>query len=98
MIRVVLPHHLRTLTRTSGEVVLVVPDPVTLGAVLDALEARYPILRGAIREHQTKKRRPFLRFYACESDFTLEPYDTPLPPAVASGAEPFLVVGGIAGG
>jgi sulfur-carrier protein len=98
MIRVVLPFHLRNLARVSGEVQLVVDGPATQGSVLDALEARYPVLRGTIRDHVTRRRRPFLRFYACEEDLSLEPPDAPLPDAVASGAEPFLVVGGIAGG
>src|SRR5271170_7292717 len=98
MIRVVLPFHLRNLARDSGEVQLVVDGPATQCSVLDALEASYPVLRGTIRDHVTRRRRPFLRFYACEEDLSLEPPDAPLPDAVASGAEPFLVVGGIAGG
>jgi sulfur-carrier protein len=98
MIRVVLPFHLRNLARVSGEVQLLVEGPATQGSVLDALEARYPVLRGTIRDHVTRRRRPFLRFYACEEDLSLDPPDAPLPDAVASGAEPFLVVGGIAGG
>ena len=98
MIRVVLPPHLRTLAQVKGEVSLDVPGRVTRASVLDALEARYPVLRGTIRDHVTEQRRPFLRFFACERDLTHEPPDTPLPDAVASGAEPFLVIGAIAGG
>ncbi len=98
MIRVILPEHLRTLARTSGEVRLDVAGPITQRSILDALEARYPMLRGTIRDHATGERRPFLRFFACEEDRTLDSPDTPLPDAVASGAEPFLVVGAIAGG
>ncbi|HEV2105572.1 MAG TPA: MoaD/ThiS family protein [Candidatus Eisenbacteria bacterium] len=98
MIRVELPAHLRTLARVSGEVTLEVPAEVTQRAVLDALEARYPVLRGAIRDHVTLKRRPFLRFFACEQDLSHEPPDAPLPAAVATGAEPLLVVGAVAGG
>jgi sulfur-carrier protein len=100
MIRVVLPPHLRTLAQVRGEVQLDVPGggAVTRAAVLDALEARYPMLRGTIRDHVTAQRRPFLRFFACEQDLTHEPSDAPLPDAVASGAEPFLVIGAIAGG
>ena len=90
--------HLRTLARVEGEVQLQVAGPVTLGAVLDALEAGYPVLRGTIRDHVTLRRRPFVRFFACEQDLSLEPPDTPLPDAVATGAEPFLVVGAMAGG
>lgn len=98
MIRVVLPFHLRNLARIDGEVPLQVPSPVTIGAVLDALEARHPVLRGTIRDHGTLKRRPFVRFFACKEDLSLEPPETPLPEAVLSGAEPFLVVGAMAGG
>jgi hypothetical protein len=98
MIRVVLPPHLRTLAQVKGEVTLDVAGPVTRGAVLDALEARYPMLRGTIRDHVTERRRPFLRFFACERDLTHDPPDAPLPDAVASGVEPFLVIGAIAGG
>ena len=100
MIRVVLPPHLRTLAQVKGEVTLDIPNggPITRGAVLDALEARYPMLRGTIRDHVTERRRPFLRFFACERDLTHDPPDAPLPDAVASGAEPFLVIGAIAGG
>ncbi len=98
MIRVVLPAHLRTLARVSGEVQLEVPGPVTQRSILNALEAQYPALRGAIRDHVTEKRRPFVRFFACEQDFSLESPDAPLPDAVAKGVEPFLVVGAVAGG
>jgi sulfur-carrier protein len=98
MIRVVLPAHLRTLARASGEVKLEVEAPVTLRAVLDALENSYPVLRGTIRDHVTLRRRPFVRFFACQQDLSLEPQDTPLPEAVVKGAEPFLVVGAMAGG
>jgi hypothetical protein len=98
MIRVILPYHLRTLARVGAEVEIEVDAPVTLGAVLDALEERYPMLRGTIRDHVTQKRRPFLRFFVCEQDLSHEPPDTPLPDAVASGAEPFLIIGAIAGG
>ena len=98
MIRVVLPAHLRTLARVDGEVKIAVDAPVTLRAVLDALEAAYPMLRGTMRDHVTRQRRPFLRFFACEQDLSNEPPDTPLPEAVTSGAEPFLVVGAMAGG
>ena len=98
MIRVVLPTHLRTLARIDGEVELVIGGQITQRSVLDALEARYPVLCGTIRNHVTKQRRPFMRFFACEQDLSLEPPDAPLPDAVASGAEPFLVVGAIAGG
>ena len=98
MIRVVLPAHLRTLARVDGEVKLDVAAQVTRHAVLDALEARYPMLRGTIRDHVTQERRPFLRFFACEEDLSNEPPDAPLPDVVATGAEPFLVVGAMAGG
>jgi hypothetical protein len=98
MIRVVLPFHLRNLAQVDGEVQLEVADPVTLGAVLDALEARYPVLKGTIRDHGTLKRRPFLRFFAEEEDLSHEPADFRLPESVASGKEPLLVVGAIAGG
>jgi sulfur-carrier protein len=98
MIRVVLPAHLRTLARVDGEVTLHVESPVTLRAVLDALEAKYPMLRGTVRDHVTHERRAFVRFFACEGDLSHESPDTPLPDAVARGAEPFLVVGAIAGG
>ena len=98
MIRVVLPAHLRTLARVDGEVMLDVPSPVTQRSVLDALEARYPMLRGTVRDHVTLKRRPFVRFFACEQDLSHESPDTPLPDAVATGAEPLLIVGAMAGG
>jgi molybdopterin synthase sulfur carrier subunit len=98
MIRVILPAHLRTLARVNGEVNLDVQGSVTLGSVLDGLEARYPMLRGTIRDHVTHKRRPFIRFFACEQDLSHELPDTPLPEAVVSGAEPFLIVGAMAGG
>jgi molybdopterin synthase sulfur carrier subunit len=98
MIRVVLPPHLRTLARVEYEVELDVESLVTQRAILDALEARYPVLRGTIRDHATLQRRPFLRFFACEQDLSHELPDAPLPDAVAKGAEPFLVVGAMAGG
>jgi molybdopterin synthase sulfur carrier subunit len=98
MIRVELPSHLRTLARVQGEVTLDVAGPVTQRSVLDALEARYPMLRGTIRDHGSLRRRPMVRFYACEEDLSHEPPDAPLPAAVASGAEPFLIIGAIAGG
>jgi len=98
MIRVLLPFHLRTLARVDGEVQLEVESPVTVRSVLDALEARYPVLRGTIRDHITLKRRPFVRFFACKEDLSLESPETPLPDAVSSGAEPFLIIGAIAGG
>ncbi len=98
MIRVILPFHLRTLARLDGDVDLEVATPATQRSVLDALEARFPMLRGTIRDHGTLKRRPFIRFFACQKDLSLDPPDTPLPEAVANGAEPFHVVGAIAGG
>ena len=98
MIRVVLPAHLRTLARVAGEVKLDVADPVTASAVLDALEATYPMLRGTIRDHVTGKRRPFVRFFACEQDVSHDAPDALLPQAVVTGAEPFMVVGAMAGG
>ena len=98
MIRVVLPPHLRTLARVSGKVELELEGPVTQRAILDALEAKYPMLRGTIRDHATQKRRSFIRFFACGEDWSHEPPDTPLPEAVANGTEPFLVVGALAGG
>lgn len=98
MIRVVLPHHLRTLAKVGDEVQLDVPQPVTLGAVLDALEAQFPVLRGTIRDHGTLKRRPFVRFFACEQDLSHEPPGVRLPEAVTNGTEPFFVVGAMAGG
>jgi hypothetical protein len=98
MIRVVLPYHLRVLARVDGEVRLDVEGGATQRSVLDALEARYPMLRGTVRDHVTQRRRPLLRFFACEQDLSDEEPDTPLPAGVASGAEPFFVVGAIAGG
>ena len=98
MIRVVLPAHLRKLARVGGEVMLDVEGPVTQRSVLDALEVRYPMLRGTIRDHVTHRRRPFVRFFACEEDLSHESPDAPLPDKVATGAEPFLVVGAMAGG
>src|SRR5262245_7054689 len=98
MIRVILPYHLRTLAQVGGEVQLDVAGPVTQRSVLDALEARYPMLRGTIRDHVSKERRPMLRFFACQEDLSLDSPDTPLPDAVASGAEPFFIIGAIAGG
>jgi hypothetical protein len=98
MIRVVLPYHLRLLAGVGAELTLDVAGPVTLRSVFDALEARYPMLRGTIRDHLTGKRRPLLRFYACEQDFSHEPPDQPLPAAVASGAESLWVIGSVAGG
>jgi sulfur-carrier protein len=98
MIRIVMPYHLRNLARVDGEVSIEVSAPVTQRSVLDALEARHPALKGTIRDHATKQRRPFVRFFACEQDWSNESPDTPLPAAIASGAEPFLIVGAIAGG
>lgn len=98
MIRVELPYHLRTLAHVGTEVQIEVNGPVTQRSVLDAIEARYPMLAGTIRDHGTQKRRPFLRFFACAEDLSLEAPDTPLPEAVATGKEPFMIVGAIAGG
>ncbi len=98
MIRVVLPAHLRTLARVDGEVTLHVEGPVTQRSVLEALETRYPMLRGTIRDHVTQKRRAFIRFFACEQDLSHESPDAPLPDVVATGAEPLLIVGAMAGG
>ena len=98
MIRVMLPAHLRILAKVSSEVSVEVGPPVTLGAVLDTLEASYPVLGGTLRDHVTKQRRPFVRFFACEDDLSHEPPDTPLPDAIVSGKEPLLIVGAIAGG
>jgi sulfur-carrier protein len=98
MIRIVLPPHLRTLAHVGSEVTIEIEGPVTLRSALDALEARYPMLRGTIRDHNTLQRRPFLRFFACEQDLSHEPPDTPLPAAIVSGAEPLIVLGAIAGG
>lgn len=98
MIRVVLPAHLRTLARVEGEVKLPIVGEVTQSSILDALEAKYPVLRGTIRDHVTQQRRPFVRFFACEQDLSHEKPDAPLPDAVAAGSEPFFVVGAMAGG
>jgi hypothetical protein len=98
MIRVILPFHLRTLAHAEAEVTLEVEGPITQSSVLDALEARYPMLRGAIRDHDTKQRRAFLRFFACEEDLSHNLPDDPLPDLVASGKEPFIIIGAIAGG
>jgi hypothetical protein len=99
MIRVVLPQHLRTLAKVDGaEIQLDLDGTVTRNSVLDALEARYPMLCGAIRDHETRKRRPLVRFFACEEDVTHDPDDTPLPAAVTTGEEPFIIIGAIAGG
>ena len=98
MIRVVLPYHLRSLARVDGEVQLEVEEPATVRSVLDALESRYPVLRGTIRDHGTLKRRPFIRFFACKEDLSLDPPETPLADAVIAGTEPFLIVGAMAGG
>ena len=98
MIRIEIPGHLRTLAQISGEVTLEVQGPVTQRTVLDALEARYPMLRGTLRDHVTQQRRPFIRFFACQEDLSHESPDALLPPEVASGKEPFLIVGAIAGG
>ncbi len=98
MIRVILPHHLRNLARVGAEVTLDVPGVVSVSSVLDTLEATYPMLRGTIRDHGTLKRRAFLRFFACGEDISMGLFDAPLPEAIVSGAEPFMVVGAIAGG
>jgi molybdopterin synthase sulfur carrier subunit len=98
VIRVIIPQHLRTLAHVGSEAELELDGPVTLRSVLDALEARYPMLRGTIRDQVTQQRRPFLRFFACEEDLSHQPPDAPLPEAVASGMEPFLIIGAIAGG
>ena len=98
MIRVVLPAHLKLLARVGAEVELELDGPVTQRSVVDALEARYPMLRGTIRDHGTLKRRPFIRFFACKDDLSLEPPETPLPPEILSGKEPFMIVGAMAGG
>jgi sulfur-carrier protein len=98
VIRVVLPHHLRTLAKTEREVALDVRGPVTQRSVLDALEARYPVLRGTVRDQVTQRRRPLVRFFACERDLSQDPPDAPLPDTVAAGEEPFLIIGAIAGG
>ena len=98
MIRVVLPFHLRNLARVDGEVQLEVAEPVTIRAVVDALEKNFPVLQGTIRDHGTLKRRPFIRFFACKEDLSLEPPETKLPDEIVSGKEPFLIVGAMAGG
>jgi hypothetical protein len=98
MIRVVLPPHLRTLARVSGDVELEVEGPVTQRSILDTLEARYPMLRGTIRDHETQKRRPLVRFFACGEDISHDPLDTPLPDPIAKGTEPLFIMGAIAGG
>lgn len=98
MIRVVLPHHLRTLARVDGEVRLEVPNPATVRSLLDALEASHPTLRGTIRDHTSLKRRPFVRFFACKEDLSCEPMETRLPEAVIRGEEPFMIIGAMAGG
>ena len=98
MIRVVLPQHLRTLARVNGEVEIEVQGPVTQRSILDALENSYPMLRGTIRDHVTQQRRPFLRFFVCQEDWSHESPDAPLPQEISSGAEPFLIIGAIAGG
>ena len=98
MIRVVLPHHLRTLASVGKEVELQVEGPLTLGAVLDAVESQFPMLRGTMRDHVTQQRRPFIRFFACGQDLSQQPWDASLPEAVVTGAEPFRIVGAMAGG
>jgi molybdopterin synthase sulfur carrier subunit len=98
MIRVQLPFHLRTLAGINGEVQFEVASPPTIGSVLEAIEARFPMLRGTLRDHVTLKRRPFIRYFACKEDMSLEPPETPLPEAVVKGDEPFLVIGAMAGG
>ena len=98
MIRIVLPYHLRNLARVDGEVLLEVSPPLTVRAVLDALEALHPVLRGTLRDHSTLERRPFIRFFACKEDLSLDPPDTPLPAAIAIGTEPFMIIGAMAGG
>ena len=97
-IRVVLPFHLRTLARVDGEVSVDLPEPATICAVLDAIEAAYPTLQGTIRDHGTKKRRPFIRYFACKEDLSFEPLETRMPTSVTDGTEPFLIVGAMAGG
>ena len=93
-----MPAHLRTLAKVTGEVQLEVPPPITIASVLDALELRYPVLQGAIRDHDTHQRRAFIRFFACQEDFSQEPTEQALPEPIAAGAEPFLIIGAIAGG
>jgi hypothetical protein len=98
MIRVTLPHHLRTLAHVGKEVEIDVEEPITIGAVLDAIEDQYPMLRGTVRDHVTRQRRPFIRFFACGQDLSQQPMDIPLPDPIVTGAEPFRVVGAMAGG
>lgn len=98
MIRVILPHHLRTLARAGDEIQLELNGPATIGSVLDALEQKYPMLQGTIRDHGTLKRRPMVRFFVCGEDLSLEPAETPLPEAIVKGTEPFIIMGAIAGG
>lgn len=98
MIRVTLPYHLRNLAKVDSEVQLEVQSPVTIGAVLDSLESRYPVLRGTIRDHSTLRRRPFIRFFACKEDLSNEPASTEVPEAITAGVEPFMIVGAMAGG
>ncbi len=98
MIRVILPQHLRTLARVAGEVVVEPAAPATIGSVLDAIEEKFPMLRGCIRDYGTHKRRPFVRYLACQEDLSLDPDDKPLPDSVVAGAEPFIILGAIAGG
>jgi hypothetical protein len=98
LMRVILPYHLRNLARIDGEVELEVSNPATVASVLDALESKYPMLRGTVRDHVTLKRRPFIRFFACKEDMSLEPPETQLPEAIVKGEEPFMIIGAIAGG
>lgn len=98
MIRVVIPEHLRTLSRVDGEVLLDLPAPVTVASILEAIEGRYPMLRGTLRDHGTLRRRPFIRFFVCEQDWSHEPTDAPLPQAISDATEPFLIIGAMAGG
>ena len=98
MIRVQLPFHLRNLARVEGEIRVEVPEPVTIGSTISAIEAKYPMLRGTIRDHDTRKRRPFIRFFASKEDLSLEPAETPLPEVIVKGDEPFLIIGAMAGG
>jgi hypothetical protein len=98
MIRVILPAHLRTLAKVNGEVQIEVTEPVTLGSALEALESSYPVLRGSIRDHVTLRRRPFVRFFACEQDISQEPQETALPDPIVTGSEPLLIIGALAGG
>ena len=98
MIRVIIPHHLRTLAKVNGDVLLDVAGPVTIAQALDALEKQYPVLRGAIRDRHTGQRRPLVRFFACQDDLSHQPLDTLLPEAVATGKEPFMIIGAMAGG